>query len=193
MDKKPLEIILIHDAGQQDTWVNLQSDLDGEIWKFGVPTPTYGWDVEDTRNLWWSDMIKNRWHETLFQDIQDKMDEIAPHTKNYIFKLINAQAGGRTHGLDGSIHVDHEFQFNENGDGFMTFCYFPHTEWDPQWGGDIQFFDPETGQIIATFAPMPNTCIAFDSNIPHRGYAPTKECSQLRKYISIKTQVSNHC
>lgn len=188
MESKKLEIFYIENAVSQDAFANLSSDLDKEVWSYGVPEPTYGWGVEDTKNMWWCDLIKNRWHEVVYQNIIDKLETIDPNIKNYIFKIINAQAGGRTFGLDGSIHIDHDFKFNNDGDGFMTFCWFPNKEWEPEWGGELQFFD-ENGNIIASYLPMPNTCIVFDSNIPHRGLAPTRDCDKLRKYVSIKVQV----
>lgn len=184
----PKEIFYVDNAGTQDAFANLASDLDKDAWKYGQLDPTYGWEVEDTNPIWWCDMIKNRWHETVFQSIIDRLEAIDPKVKNYVFKLINCQAGGRTFGLDGSIHVDHDFNFNKDGDGFMTFCYFPNHEWEPEWGGELQFFD-ESGNIIASYLPMPNTCVVFDSNIPHRGLSPTRDCTTLRKYISFKTQV----
>lgn len=189
MEKKPLEIFYIENAASQDVFANLSSDLDKETWRFGTPDPTYGWDVEDTKKFWWCDLIKNRWHEVLFQEIIDRLEVVEPNVKNYIFKLINAQGFGKTYGLDGSIHVDHDFQFNDDGDGFMTFCYFPNKEWEVEWGGELQFFD-ENGNVIATYYPMPNTCIAFDSNLAHRGLGPSRDCTELRKVITFKAQVS---
>lgn len=187
MDRK-LEIYHITDAAELDVFSNLSGDLDRDIWKFGVAEPTYAWDVEDPKPKWWCDLVKNRWHETLMHNIVDKLEKLDPNVKNYVFKLINAQGGARTHGQDGSIHVDHDFEFTEEGYGYMTFCYFPHKEWDAEWGGEIQFFDSE-GNIAAAYLPMPNTAIAFDSNIPHRGLAPTKDCPTFRKFVTLKLQV----
>lgn len=188
MEKQPSEIIYIDNAGSQDAFANIDSDLNKETWRYGTLAPTYGWDVEDPKPMFWVDFIKNRWHEVVFQNIIDKLETLDPKYKNYVFKLINSQAGGRVFGMDGSIHVDHDFNFNEEGDGFMTFCYFPNREWEAEWGGELQFFG-EDGNIIASFLPKPNSCVAFDSNIPHRGLAPTKECNKLRRYISMKVQV----
>ena len=87
------------------------------------------------------------------------------------------------------IHTDKDFIWNDMGDGFMTLCFFPNKEWSPEWGGEFQFFD-ENGNVIATYYPMPNTCIVFDSDIPHRGLGPSRDCKKLRQYISFKTFVS---
>ena len=188
MDKQPQEIIYVSNASVQDTFANISSDLDKEVWRFGTTSATYGWDIEDPKPLFWCDFIKNRWHEILMHNVIDRLEQIDPKYKNYVFKLINAQAGGRVFGLDGSIHVDHDFEFNLDGDGFMTFCFFPNKEWQAEWGGELQFFNDE-GQIIASFSPQPNTCVVFDSNIPHRGLAPTRDCQNFRKYVSLKVQV----
>jgi hypothetical protein len=185
---KKTEIYYIENAGTDDCFANLCSDMDKEMWRFGTPTPTYGWLVEDPNQFWWANMIGNRWHEVVFQNVQDKLEKMVPHVKNYIFKLINSQAIGKTPGLDGSIHVDHDFEFNERGDGYMTACYFPNKEWEPEWGGELQFFDKDTGEIIASFFPMPNSCVIFDSNIPHRGLAP-RGVNKLRKAVTMKLQV----
>lgn len=189
MNKKPLEIFFIDNAASADVFSNLAGDLNKEVWKFGTPEPTYGWEVEDPKSFWWCDLIKNRWHEVLFQHLIDRLEVVEPRVKNYVFKLINAQGIGKTFGLDGSIHTDHNFEFNEDGDGFMTFCYFPNQEWEAEWGGELQFFD-EHGNIIASYYPMPNTCVVFDSNLTHRGLAPSRDCTKLRKAITLKAQVS---
>jgi len=127
--------------------------------------------------------------EVAFYEIQNKLYETCPETVDYQFKLYHAIAGGKTFGLDGGIHTDKDVDFNDMGDGFMTVCYFPNREWNPEWGGEFQFFD-DNGNVIATYYPLPNTCLVFDSNIPHRGLAPTRDCKKLRKYISYKTFVS---
>jgi hypothetical protein len=187
MDKKVKEIYYLQNVAAIDVAGNLASEMDKEIWQYGVMTPTYGWTIEDPKPMWWCDFVKNRWHEALYRNIIDCLEQINPVTKNYIFKMINAQAGGRTYGIDGSIHIDHDFEFNQDGDGFMTFLYFAHTEWEAEWGGEVQFFG-DNGEIIASYTPMPNTCIVFDSNIPHRGLAPVRDCTKLRKHVSIKVQ-----
>lgn len=188
MSNPPKEIFYIQNAANQDAFANMSSDLDQQVWRYGVLKPSEGWDIEDPKPIFWSDFIGNRWHDAVFQSVVDKLEEIDPNTKNYIFKMFNAQAGGRVQGMEGSIHVDHNFEFSNGGDGFMTFCYFPNKEWEPEWGGELQFYG-DNGEIIASYLPMPNTCIVFDSNIPHRGLAPTKECPVLRKHVSMKVQV----
>ena len=187
MDKKAKEIFYLQNVASTDTFANIAGDMDKEIWQYSVMTPTYGWGVEDPKPMWWCDFVKHRWHEALYRNIVDALERVSPETRNYNFKMINAQAGGRTHGMDGSIHVDHEFEYSQDGDGYMTFLYFANQEWESEWGGEVQFFG-NNGEIIASYTPMPNTCIVFDSNIPHRGLAPVRECIKLRKHVSLKVQ-----
>lgn len=188
MSNTGLQIYFLENVAKSDTFANISADLDKDIWQYGVIPPPVGGEVEDTTKFWYSDMLKNRWQEVLFQEIVDKLETVDPTTKNYRFKSLDVKAGGKTFGLDGSIHIDRTFQYNVEGDGYMTFCFFPNQEWEPEWGGELQFFD-DGGNIIASYLPMPNTCVVFDSNIPHRGLAPTRDCRNLRKYISFKTFV----
>jgi hypothetical protein len=185
---KGLEIFYLDNVAKSDTFTNVSADLDKDIWQYGMIPAPIGGEIEDTAKFWYTDMVKNRWQELLFHEIIDKLEALAPNTRNYKFKSLDVKAGGKTFGLDGTIHTDRTFEFNAEGDGYMTFCYFPNREWDADWGGELQFFDTD-GNIIASYLPLPNTCIVFDSNIPHRGLAPNRDCRLLRKYVSYKTFV----
>jgi hypothetical protein len=188
-DKLP-EIFYLEKVAQQDVFTNLVSDLKKDVWQYGVTTiNAAGFGVEDDAKFWNFSMVSNRWNEVLFQDIVDKLELLEPRTKNYNFKSLDVVAGGKTFGLDGNIHIDREFEFSSKGDGYMTFCYFPNEEWHPEWGGELQFFD-QAGNVIASYYPMPDTCIVFDSNIPHRGLAPSRNCTEPRKFISFKVFVN---
>lgn len=186
---KNREIFYLTDAVKSNTFSNILHSLDQPIWKFGRVTNPDVWD-EDTTVFWQADLtLDHTFCEVAFFEILHRLEEISPQTADYQFKLYSAIAGGKTFGLDGGIHTDKDVEFNDMGDGFMTLCFFPNEEWNPEWGGEFQFFN-EDGSIIATYYPMPNTCIVFDSNIPHRGLAPNRDCKRLRKYVSFKTFVS---
>lgn len=186
---KPAEIFYLDNVLREDTFVNILSLLKGPIWNFGRVTNPDIWD-EDTTVFWMADLtLTHLVSEVAFYEIINKLHKVAPETDNYHFKLFHAIAGGKTFGLDGEVHTDKDVEFNEMGDGYMTFCLFPNEEWNPEWGGEFQFFD-NSGNVIATYYPNPNTCLVFDSNIPHRGLAPQRNCKKLRKYISFKTFVS---
>jgi hypothetical protein len=186
---KSKEIFYLTNVLRADTFVNVCAELDKPVWQFGRVTNPELWD-EDATVFWQSDFsLHHLISEVAFYEIQNKLHEICPETIDYQFKMYHAIAGGKTFGLDGGIHTDKDVDFNDMGDGFMTICYFPNREWNPEWGGEFQFFD-DSGNVIATYYPLPNTCLVFDSNIPHRGLGPTRDCKKLRKYISYKTFVS---
>lgn len=189
MEKRPSEIFYLEDVLRTDTFSGISVELKKPIWQYGRVTNPDVWD-EDTTVFWQADLTLNQLvGEQAFYEIIDKLNTTDSTTQNYQFKLYSAIAGGKTFGLDGGIHTDKDIEFNNMGDGFMTFCFFPNQEWNPEWGGEFQFFDQE-GNIIATYYPKPNTCLVFDSNIPHRGLAPNRDCKKLRMYISFKTFVS---
>jgi len=189
MDKKPAEIFYLDNVLRTDTLTNITEELKKPIWQFGRVTNPDTWD-EDTNVFWQADLsLYPMVSEQAFFEIIYKLNSLAPNTQQYQFKLYSAIAGGKTFGLDGGIHTDKDVEFNNLGDGFMTFCFFPNEEWNPEWGGEFQFFDQD-GNIIVTYYPMPNTCLVFDSNIPHRGLAPNRDCKRLRTYVSFKTFVS---
>ncbi len=189
MNKRPAEIYHLENVLRQDTFSNIVDELRKPIWQYGRVTNPDAWD-EDTTMFWQADLtLYNMVGDQAFYEIIDKLNQLEPETRKYQFKLYSAIAGGKTFGLDGGIHTDKEVEFNDMGDGFMTFCLFPNQEWNPEWGGEFQFFD-DNGNVIATYYPMPNTCLVFDSNIPHRGLAPNRDCKRLRTYLSFKTFVS---
>jgi hypothetical protein len=189
MSKHLPEIFVINNAARGDTQSNINADFKTPIWNYGVvEVEAAGFGVEDGAKIWKTDMTANRWSDVLLQDIIDRLEEIDPETVNYNFKSLYVYGGARTQGLDGNIHIDKEFEFNEHNDGYMTIVYFPQNEWEPEWGGELQFFD-RTGNVLATYYPEPNTAIVFDSNIPHRGLAP-RNTDKVKQFVSFKTFVN---
>ena len=184
--KIPLEIFYLENVARSDTFVNVKYDTDQSVWKYGRKTDP---DSDVGNTFWEASMMRSHWcTEVLWFEIVAKLAEIAPVTNNYHFKVTDVVCGGKTFGQDGEIHTDKDFQFNDEGDGFMTVCFFPNEEWNPSWGGEFQFFNDE-GDVIATYYPKPNTCLVFDSNIPHRGLGPNRNCQVLRKCLTYKTFV----
>jgi 2OG-Fe(II) oxygenase superfamily len=186
--KKPLEIFYLENVARSDTFANVVGDTDKPGWEFGRMTD----ETEDKNTaimFWTQSMQRSHWcTEVLWYEILAKLEEVAPSTTNYQFKVKSVVCGGKTFGQDGGIHTDVDFQFSEEGDGWMTVCFFPNEEWNAEWGGEFQFFNDE-GDVIATYYPKPNTCLVFDSNIPHRGLAPIRTCNRLRKCLTYKTFV----
>jgi hypothetical protein len=186
--KKPLEIIYLENVARPDTFANVVGDVNKPGWEFGRMTD----ETEDKKTaimFWTQDMTRSHWcTEVLWYEILAKLEEVAPKTTNYQFKVKSVVCGGKTFGQDGGIHTDVDFQFNDEGDGWMTICFFPNDEWNAEWGGEFQFFSDD-GTVIATYYPKPNTCLVFDSNIPHRGLAPIRSCNRLRKCLTYKAFV----
>lgn len=188
MEKRPLEIFYLENVARNDTLVNVIADTDKAIWEYGRATDPDE-DKETATLFWQANMGQSNWcSDVLWYEILNKLAETAPITERYIFKVDEVVCGGKTFGQDGAIHTDKDFQFSPEGDGFMTVCFFPNKEWNPEWGGEFQFFN-DAGDVIATYYPKPNTCLVFDSNIPHRGLAPTRKCNKLRKCLTYKTFV----
>jgi len=188
MTKPAREIFFLSNVLRSDTFSNISNELEKPIWQFSRTTSPEMWD-EDTTVFWQANLTLNSLvADTAFYEIVGKLNELAPQTVNYSFKVQHVVAGGKTFGLDGGIHTDKDVEFNDMGDGFMTILFFPNKEWSPEWGGEFQFFD-DAGNVMATYYPMPNTCLVFDSNIPHRGLGPNRDCKKLRTYISYKTFV----
>lgn len=188
MAKRPLEIFYLDNVARADTWVNVVNDTNSPVWEYGRATDPDE-DKETAILFWEANMMRSHWcAEVLWFELLAKLSEVAPQTVNYNFKVTDVVCGGKTYGQDGSIHTDKDFEFNEEGDGFMTVCFFPNEEWNPDWGGEFQFFNDE-GDVIATYYPKPNTALVFDSNIPHRGLGPTRKCNKLRKCLTYKTFV----
>ena len=186
--KRPLEIIYLENVARSDTFANVLGDVDKPGWLFGRSTdPT---KHEETESIFWTqNMQRSSWcTDVLWYEILAKLEEVSPVTANYQFKVKSVDCGGKTFGQDGGVHTDVDFQYNEEGDGWMTICFFPNAEWNPEWGGEFQFFN-DVGDVIATYYPKPNTCLVFDSNIPHRGLAPLRSCNKLRKCLTYKTFV----
>ena len=185
---RPLEIFYLDNVARPDTFVNVLNDVNNGHWQYGRKTDPDD-DNEYATVFWEASMMRSHWCvEVLWYELLIKLAETAPQTQKYNFKITDVVCGGKTFSQDGDIHTDKDFQFNEEGDGFMTVCFFPNEEWNPAWGGEFQFFNDD-GDVIATYYPKPNTCLVFDSNIPHRGLAPNKNCNKLRKCLTFKTFV----
>lgn len=189
MHKTP-EIFFIENATQPYIFENICNEFETlDSWRWQKPCPhDKPFDIEDDTFFWITDIKKNNWSEPIFLDIIEQLNILDPNTKNYNFKLNWAYGAAKTQGLDGTIHVDKQFEFNEQNEGYMTFVYYPMKEWNVEWGGELQFFD-DKGNIVTTFIPKPNTAIIFDSNLMHRSLAPRKK-DIVKHFITYKTFVN---
>ena len=94
-------------------------------------------------------------------------------------RVIRQYANGHTYGLGGQIHTDDE------RDRHFTLLYYPMLEWNPAWGGETVYHQPN-GDIVASLLPKPNRAACFDSRIPHAGRASNRNFGGLRVTIAFK-------
>jgi hypothetical protein len=186
---KPAEIFYLDNILREDYLISVNEDYNNHFWTYGPFKSIEGFEEDDV-SLWIYPYLKSKWNPVVYQCIIDRLEILDPKTKNYQWKILDSYGGQiNPGGASRKIHTDKDFQFNDKGDGFMTFCFFPGSdEWNPNWSGDLQFFD-DNMNVIASYSPKPNTCVVFDSNIPHRGLAPTADCPFTRKHISFKSFV----
>jgi len=70
--------------------------------------------------------------------------------------------------------------FHTDGDDGVTFLYYPQFEWQPNDGGETQFY---VNGNIQGVVPTPNRLVAFDARILHRA---TSFRDKWRFTIAIK-------
>jgi len=96
-------------------------------------------------------------------------------------RLIRCYANGHTYGSDGFVHTD-TAQTNT-----YTSIYYPHPEWNANWGGETVFFTPDRSDIIASIYPRSNRMLMFDGRIPHVARGVSRICPVLRVTLMFKT------
>ena len=83
----------------------------------------------------------------------------------------------QTQGLDGTNHVDCE----DNKDWNLSFLWYINTFWNPNWGGDLRFYEFNEGGGVGDSMDKfevgrvefkPNRLLLFDGRIPHGAEAP---------------------
>jgi len=98
-------------------------------------------------------------------------------------RLIRCYANGHTYGSDGTLHTDTGLA------NTYTTVYYPHEEWEPNWGGETVFFDRARSDILASVFPRPNRAVIFDGRIPHVARGVSRTCPVLRVTLMFKTDV----
>jgi SM-20-related protein len=98
-------------------------------------------------------------------------------------RVLRQYANGHTYGLGGRTHVD------DTGPGRFTLLYYPMRAWEPAWGGETVFHQPN-GEIALSVLPRPNRALLFDARIPHEGRAPSRDFGGLRVTIAFKLTVT---
>jgi 2OG-Fe(II) oxygenase superfamily len=79
--------------------------------------------------------------------------------------------GGR---LD--VHVDFNFIEDRQLHRRLNLLLYLNSPWDDKWGGQLQLWDKYVERCEATFAPLFNRCIVFETNeISYHGVVPVSQ------------------
>jgi SM-20-related protein len=100
--------------------------------------------------------------------------------------LVRCYANGMPYGSDGDLHTD------SSGRQFLTYVYYPHDAWSPDWGGETVFFTADKSDIIEAIYPKPNRLLVFQGNLTHVARGVTRRCPQMRITLMFKTRRPPH-
>src|SRR5262245_16263051 len=103
---------------------------------------------------------------------------------NSVFKghtIYRCYANGQAYGSEGTIHTD-----TRSPHGY-TAIYYPHSEWEPNWGGETVSFDDAKSDIVTSIYPKPNRLLVFRGDMPHVARAVARTCPHLRITLMFKT------
>jgi SM-20-related protein len=96
-------------------------------------------------------------------------------------RLLRCYANAYPFGAEGACHVD-----SDRSDHF-TAIYYPHQNWEPDFGGETVFFNDEHTDIVASTYPRPNRLVIFPGVIPHVARGVSRVCPVLRTTLMFKT------
>lgn len=96
---------------------------------------------------------------------------------------LRVYANSHTFGVEGYVHTD-----NEDTENYYSTVYYAHPIWHKNWAGDTVFYTRDGGDIITSIFPKPGRAITFHGALPHCARAPSRDCTELRISIVIKTQ-----
>jgi len=96
--------------------------------------------------------------------------------------LVRCYANGQPYGCEGTIHTD------SISHSSYTSVYYPHDKWQPNWGGETVFFNPERNDIVASIYPRPNRLVIFPGVIQHVARGVSRTCPALRITLMFKTE-----
>ena len=92
---------------------------------------------------------------------------------SYVFDMPNLLAddqlvGGGIHQTGPRGHLDVHVDFNYIEDRALhrrlnILIYF-NKDWKPEWGGNIELWDPEVKHCVHSFSPVFNRCVVFETN-----------------------------
>ncbi len=97
--------------------------------------------------------------------------------------LVRCYANGLQYGSDGTLHTD---AVAKNS---YTTVYYPHSHWDPNWGGETVFFNDAKTDIIGCVYPKPNRMVTFPGTMQHVARGVSRTYPGLRITLMFKTQL----
>lgn len=142
----------------------------------------------------------------------DKLHEMPPHTRKLIYFLMSSTFVGFLEKLTGipDLITDHDLngggmhQIFKGGklDIHADFNYHPKTKlhrrlniivylnenWDPQWGGALELWDKEMTQCVASYIPIFNRMVIFNTtDTSFHGHPDPLQCPESisRKSIAM--------
>lgn len=97
-------------------------------------------------------------------------------------ELVQCYANAFSFGCEGTLHTDsrHLDQY--------TCIYYPSETWQPDWGGETVFFNPEQTDIVSAIYPRPNRLVMFNAVIPHVARGLSRTCPVMRTTLMFKTR-----
>jgi SM-20-related protein len=95
--------------------------------------------------------------------------------------LERCYANGLPYGCDGATHTDSPER------GACTSVYYPHTHWDPDWGGETLIFNKDKSDILAAIYPKPNRLLIFPGFVFHVARGVSRIC---RITLMFKTRLA---
>jgi SM-20-related protein len=95
--------------------------------------------------------------------------------------LVRCYANGLQYGSDGTVHTDSVVQTS------YTSVYYPHAQWNPDWGGETMFYDLAKTEILGCSYPKPGRLVCFPGTVPHRAAGVSRTCPVLRVTLMFKT------
>lgn len=95
--------------------------------------------------------------------------------------LARCYANAMPGGVEGGLHLD------SNVETHLTSIYYPHPEWNPNWGGETLMFNETGDEIVAAIYPRPNRLVVFAGTIPHVARPMSRKRPELRITLMFKT------
>jgi hypothetical protein len=82
------------------------------------------------------------------------------------------QTGARGH-LD--VHIDFNFIEDRQLHRRLNILVYFNKDWRPEWGGEIELWDPEVKNRVHAYQPLFNRCVVFETNeVSYHGVTAVK-------------------